>query len=214
MHRSKEPKLHSVHIEAASSYQRGKVAAQKRKKSQDKIKTMSTKTPNLKTLIKAGKYDWVNSEITPESFPPEQVRGEIELIHPKKYFTLDEGIAILKDAGLEPVNAYELLSWAAKDHKKVTEWTYTVALATIWRGPRRRPRVVCVDRYPGFRGLSLFYTGFRFDGRCVLAGVRPRKPSGAGKLKTSGPVTLSPLDLSGKEIELTVEGRTYKAKLQ
>ena len=87
----------------------------------------------LSTLIKKGKYDYVNSDITQENFPDTGERGEVQIIKLRDDITSEESIEELKKQGLRPANIYELLEWGAKNTEPVSKWTYAVALGSSWQ---------------------------------------------------------------------------------
>lgn len=56
---------------------------------------METKT--LKKIIESKKFDWVNSVITEENFPKQEIRkGEYKLFHFKKYISSEDASKEMK----------------------------------------------------------------------------------------------------------------------
>jgi len=124
--------------------------------------------------------DW----ITQKNFPlkphdPETV--EIEIINPGTSFSEEEGLEFLKAAGLERPTYEQAIRFAEQYGKATTseKKPFVIFLHEAWQGPFRDRRVVYLGRDARYRGLDLNCPDDRFDGHCVLAGVRPRKRSSA-----------------------------------
>lgn len=74
------------------------------------MKTKQTKP--LTTLIKQGKFSYVNSNITLENFPVEEIRSDdYKLFHFDRYISSEDAVKEMEKEGFKPVNIYELLSW-------------------------------------------------------------------------------------------------------
>ncbi|MBU6500273.1 MAG: hypothetical protein KGJ89_00345 [Patescibacteria group bacterium] len=132
----------------------------------------------LSRMIAAGKYDWVNSDITEEHFPVLRAnRGKekvvVELIHFNRDIDSDGAVRGLDRMGFRPAELPELLAFGAAYREKQREFPI-VALGpnSVWRGRRGDRFVVCLGRGSGGRVL---YLGC-FDGGwisiCRFAAVR------------------------------------------
>lgn len=70
----------------------------------------------LEAMIAAGRYDWVDSGITPERFPIQgegKAERELVLVHLDKEVSTDEAQAELDRRGLRPAKIEELLALGA-----------------------------------------------------------------------------------------------------
>ena len=123
--------------------------------------------------------EWITQEnlpLTPAKTPWED---EIEIIDPGRDFTEKEGFVILAEAKLVRPTHEHALRFAEQYGKATTseKKPYIIFLHEPWQAPRRDRYVLDLDRSPDYRGLYLGWADRRFDARCVLAGVRPRKQS-------------------------------------
>jgi len=69
---------------------------------------------SVKELLKAGKYDWQNEDITDKNFPStEKGEKEVEfgMFHFKRGISSEDAIAEMKKAGYRPSTMKELLSF-------------------------------------------------------------------------------------------------------
>ena len=138
-------------------------------------------TDEIAAYLNANGFNYVNEWINQKNFPlkakeiPED--DEVVIYDPGTSFTEEEGLAILKREGLlRPT--YEHGLRFAREHGTTTtsaKKPFVIFLHEPWQDPDGDRRIVCVNRYPDDRKLSLGYPGSRFGGNCVLAGVRPRK---------------------------------------
>jgi len=133
----------------------------------------------VRYLREDNRFNYVNDYITQANFPlvgNELSADDIVIHDPGCSFSEDEGLAILKQQGLlRPT--YEHALWFARQHGTATtskKKPFVIFLHKPWQDPDRSRRVLCVNRDPDNRELGLGCAGSRFDGRCVLAGVRPR----------------------------------------
>ena len=104
-------------------------------------------------------------------------RSMTVIVDPGRDFSEEEGLAILKEKGLERPT-YEHAIRFAEQHGKATtseKKPYVIFLHETWLNPDRSRRVVYLRRSARYRKLFLSYPGNRFNDFCVLAGVRPRK---------------------------------------
>lgn len=128
---------------------------------------MKTKTKSLEQLIKSHNFNYINSNITSDLFPPQDIRGEIEILHfPNEFLTSEEIIKRGAEKGLTPANIYELLSWEGWNGK---DWV--VALGSVGEvdGCRYVPYLY---RYGSRRDLYLYWFDGRWGADCRSAFVR------------------------------------------
>jgi hypothetical protein len=151
----------------------------------------------IEELIKKGKYDWVNSDITENNFPDYiggQIKLEAELVKFDKYMESDDILMELDKQGLRPATLKELLSFGIQypDEKKEEP---IVALGSVvdLSGYRLVP---VLFRWHGERGLGLRFWGGGWHGRCRFLAFRK-------SLKSLG--TLDPLPN-----EITINGQVFR----
>ncbi len=123
-----------------------------------------------------------SDDITQANFPlaPHLAEeAEIEIIDPGCSFSEDEGLEFLKAAGLERPTHEHALRFAEQCGTATTsdKKPFVIFLHEAWLGPFGSRRVMYLYRSSADRKLYLDYPDDRFDGLCVLAGVRPRKQS-------------------------------------
>lgn len=147
---------------------------------------------NLEKLIALGKFDYVNENITLSNFPPQEVRGAVEIFRFDKVMTTDEVLKEIDTKGYEPAHLYELLEYAKKGWDREN---FVVAIGSVWRDPSGRRSCAYLGRRGSGRGLSLdwFVGGWR--GICRFAGVKK-----LSETKTS----------EALPSELIINGETYR----
>ena len=142
-------------------------------------------TDEIVAHLKANGLNNVNPLITQANLPllarPVVEEDEIVIHDPGTSFSENEGLTILKQEGLlRPT--YEHGLRFAREHETATtskKKPFVIFLHEHWLDPRRRCRVLYLDRSSDNRELDLYYPDGGFDVICVLAGVRPRKRSAA-----------------------------------
>lgn len=111
----------------------------------------------LDEMIRAGAYDWVNSNITSEYFP---VKGEgrvelnAELVHYGKFMSSDSIVQDMGSHGLRPGTLAELLAFGGKYPEKQREFPI-VALGSVWRDWHGDRFVAFLHCYESRRELDL-----------------------------------------------------------
>ena len=126
---------------------------------------------SLKQMIQAGKYDWVNDDITAKHFPPPaggqggkgKVEAVFELAHFNKYISSEDAIAELKKQGFRPAKIEELLAFGEKYPEEQRKYPI-VALGSVWQdwsGYRRVASLWCAG---SSRGLGLLWFERGWDG--------------------------------------------------
>lgn len=127
----------------------------------------------LAQMIAAGRYDWVNPDITEEHFP---VKGEgrktvkVVLFHFNKVMTSDQVIIELDAQGYLPARIEELLGLGEGKPKLQNEFPI-IGLGSSWLHPVSDRRVPCLGRYGVGRDLHLRYFGISWCGYCRFAAV-------------------------------------------
>ncbi len=89
----------------------------------------------LAEAIAAGKYDWVNPDITPDRFPifgEATVEVEMRFVHFNCAMESDNVLKELDQAGLRPATLAELLAFGAKYPDKQREFPI-IALGSVWQ---------------------------------------------------------------------------------
>ncbi len=128
---------------------------------------------SLQAMIQAGRYDWVNSDITEKHFPV--TRGSqdvsVELVHFDREMTSDDVLAELDRRGLRPATLPELLAFGAKYPEKQREFPI-VALASAWRHWLGGRSVPFLSRNAEERDLGLSWLDSRWGALYRFAAVR------------------------------------------
>lgn len=125
---------------------------------------------------------FVSDHITQANFPlkPHAIEDiEVEIIDPGCPFSEEEGLQFLKAAYLERPTEEHALRFAEQRGRTTTgKKRYIIFLHKHWQVPRGGRKVLCVDRLPIARMLTLYCPDGTFGDdcdNCVLAGVRLRK---------------------------------------
>jgi len=125
---------------------------------------------SLADMIKVGKYDWFNDDITAEHFP---IKGngkdevDFQLVHLNKSASSEEVLLHMEKNNLRPATLAELLAFGAK-YPEIQREFPICALGSSWvdRGGDRR--VPCLGRSGSGRLLGLgwfdgdWHGGYRF----------------------------------------------------
>lgn len=125
-------------------------------------------------MIKTGKYDWVNNDITQEHFP---ITGEgtielkAELIHFGKTMSTDNVLKELDRRGLRPATLPELLAFGEKYPEKQREFP-VVSLGSVWTVSSGNRRIPYLDESDSERSLYLNWYDFDWDDGCRFLAVR------------------------------------------
>lgn len=130
----------------------------------------------LQQMIAAGKYDYINGDITAERFP---VTGEgtveldAELIHIGRYVTNAEAEAELDRRGYRPATMAEQLAFGATFPEEQRKYPI-VALAAFWRYPYGNRSVASLDSDGLQRELDLHWmsSNFQWYDACRFLAVR------------------------------------------
>ena len=80
--------------------------------------TTKTKVLSLKELIKKGKFNYVDSDITIENFPEQEIRSsDYKLYNFARSISSEDAIKEMEKDGFAPANIFELLSWSGWNGK-------------------------------------------------------------------------------------------------
>jgi len=126
------------------------------------VMALVDETKGVDELVKEGKFDWANDDITSAHFP-NPANGsvgeqELPLFHFGKTMSDDAVIAAMDAEGCEPATIWDLLSFAKKEPNLQRQFPI-VALKSVWRDSYRSRRVPYLYSGAGGRSLSLVYLG-------------------------------------------------------
>lgn len=161
-----------------------------------------TKKQSLEDLIKKGKFTYVNSSITKENFPQEEIRSEkYKLFHFDRSISSEDAISEMTKEGYSPANIYELLSWTEWNDK---DWVVGLGSVAEVVGSRRVPYL---DRDGSERSLFLTWRDIGWDADCRFLAVRTSsletKSSDTEALRPFDPQPLCPH--CGKVLKITIK---------
>lgn len=129
---------------------------------------------SFKGMVRAGGYDWVNSDITQKNFPIEgdgTLEVTIELVHFDRYMTADEALFELDKRGLRAATLPELLAFG-ETHPDVQREFPIIALGSVWQSRSGRRYVPCLWSRSDERFLDLGWFEFRWHAVYRFAAVR------------------------------------------
>ena len=128
----------------------------------------------MEEMVRRGKYDWSNSNITTKHFPTKhsgKADIKIKLVHFDRSIGSENAIEELDKMGLRPAEGCELLAFGEKYPEVQREFPIN-ALGSVWRGWGGGRRVVCLGRGGALRDASLDDFGGGWLGRWRFAAVR------------------------------------------
>jgi hypothetical protein len=111
----------------------------------------------LDEMVKAGKYDYANPDITAKHFPIQgdgEVAVELVFVHFDRYIESDDAVAELNRLGLEPARLEHACAFGKK-YPDVQRQFPIVFLGSVWSGADGRRRVPCLGYWSGGRELGL-----------------------------------------------------------
>jgi hypothetical protein len=129
---------------------------------------------SIEVLVKRGKYNWSNSNITTKNFPTKYTGKsdlEIDLVHFNRIISSEDVITELDKMGLRPVEAGELLKFGIK-YPDVQKDFPIVALGLVWRDLGGNREVLCLLRNGVERNASLNYFAGAWDDYYRFAATR------------------------------------------
>ncbi len=128
----------------------------------------------LKEMIREGKYNWVDSNITQENFRTQE-KGtqeiEIQLFHFGRVVGSEEVLEEMEREGFRPATLPELLALGAADRELQKEFPI-VALGSRWRSPDGYLVVPFLHWFGLRRNLDLGWFESDWHESCRFAGVR------------------------------------------
>lgn len=120
----------------------------------------------FKAVVKAGKYDWVNDDITEAHFPltgSGTAEQEGILVHFNRYISTNDALAELDRLGLRPADFQELCAFGA-EHPNVQRKFPIVELASVWTNRDGHRYVAYLWSDAGERYLHLHGVAYDWDG--------------------------------------------------
>lgn len=128
---------------------------------------------SLSEMIAAGKYDWVNDDITAKHFPV-MGNGQAEivpqLVHFNRSISSDTAIAELNSRGLRPATLPELLAFGAK-YPELQRQFPIVALGSVWVRLSGSRCVACLHGVGVERDLGPSWCGDGWHDGCRFLAV-------------------------------------------
>ncbi len=124
--------------------------------------------------IKAGKYDWSNSDITDDHYPNSgsgKSDVEIILVHYGKDMSTKNVLKDFDKRNLRPATLQELLAIGEQFPDKQREFPI-IALGSVWRNSRGNRYVPCLIGSGSYRGLDLYWIVSDWHDICRFAAVR------------------------------------------
>jgi hypothetical protein len=128
---------------------------------------------SVEEMVRAGKYDWSNDDITSKHFLSDRkgtTQVRIQLIHFNRAMESDDVLHELDKQGLRPATLPELLALGEK-HPELQRQFPIVALGSVWRRLFGDRRVACLYGHVGGRRLRLNWFDGRWCGDCRFAAV-------------------------------------------
>lgn len=121
----------------------------------------------LQEMIGAGKYDWVNEDITPQNFPitgsgRQEVR--LELLHFNQGISTRDVLVEIKRRDLEPAKLEHLLILGER-HPDLQRQFPIIALDSVWQN-RGSVDVPCLGGVGDGRGLCLAWHDYGWGPQC------------------------------------------------
>lgn len=125
--------------------------------------------------IRAGKFIYVDSNITPENFPIEardRQGVEVKLIHIGNDIKPDDAKVWIDELGCRPAKIWEAVSFCAA-HPATREWAFhpVMALGSIWQDPYGRRYFPFVAELTSGRELRLSSCSGELNKYCYFAVV-------------------------------------------
>ena len=124
--------------------------------------------------VRAGRYDWANSDINSRNFPTERkgvAEVVVELIHFNRVISIDEALRELDRMGYRPAEPHELLAFGQK-YPEVQREFPVVAPGSAWQDRFGSRVVPYLYRDGSKRILNLDWIEGDWDEVCRFAVVR------------------------------------------
>ncbi len=129
---------------------------------------------NVEDAVKAGKYNWTNSDVTSKNFPSKRKGAaelEIILVHFNRDMGSDDVLRELDKQGLRPAELPEGLVFGGK-YPDIQREFPVIILGSVWRYPIGSRYCACLSRHGSKRNLDLLWLVYRWNGHCRFAAVR------------------------------------------
>ncbi|MBU1160084.1 hypothetical protein KKD04_02805 [Patescibacteria group bacterium] len=129
---------------------------------------------SVEDSVKAGKYDWTNSDIASKHFPSQEAGTKdvaIEVFHFGKGMSTNEVLVELNKKDYRPATLKELLALGEKYSDLQREFLI-IEFGSVWRSPNGARSCACLDRDDSKRNLYLYWIDDRWHGHCRFAAVR------------------------------------------
>lgn len=155
----------------------GKAEEQQPKPAEEIISLSVNYGRNVKEMIKAGKYDWENSDITEKHFPlPAELKGKTttisgKLFHFDRSISSEDAISEMDKAGYRPATLPELLA-LGEDQPDLQRQFPIIALGSVWSGAFGRRGVPGLNVGGYERKLSLYWFAYDWIAVDRFFGVR------------------------------------------
>jgi hypothetical protein len=128
---------------------------------------------NLQDMVAAGRFDWVNSDITPKRFPIAGtgiVEFETKVFHFDRSISSKNAVEAIKADGWEPARIEHLLAYGATYPDEQRQYPI-IALGSVAKVGGNR-RVPDLDRFGAERDLRLFWWDGVWNDYCRFLAVR------------------------------------------
>lgn len=129
---------------------------------------------SLEQMVGAGKYDWMNDNITGNNFPHQSlgvVEQRCKLFHFNRSISSEDVITEMKKEGFIPADTATLCVFGEKFPEKQREFPI-VALGQVWRSASGDRGVAYLNGVGAGRGLSLDWFDFDWSGDYRFLAVR------------------------------------------
>ncbi len=128
-------------------------------------------TKSLAEMVSAGKYNWVNNDITQDHFPisgQDQKEVEVILFHFNRAISSEDAISEMGKVGFRPATIEELLALGVSQPELQKQFPI-VALGSVWQHPSGHHYVPFLGWAVVGRSLDLFWFDY---GWCKNLGYR------------------------------------------
>ena len=128
----------------------------------------------IEDMVKSGRYDWFNDNITSKNFPTKRAgKTEIivELVHFNRNIGTDEALKKLDRMGYRPVELHELLAFGEK-YPEIQREFPIVALGSVWRDSCGYRALPWLGGRGSRRHLDLSWRAHDWSELCRFAAVR------------------------------------------
>lgn len=136
--------------------------------------TLTYVITDTKQMIAAGKYDWVNPDITQEHFPfqgQNRQQKEVTLFHFKRTMSSEDAISEIVKRGFQPANIEDLLALGSQYPDLQTQFVIG-ALGSVWQAPDGHRKVPCIGWGGWGRYLHLRWFESDWGEDCRFLAVR------------------------------------------